>query len=177
MNELSVAALGPGRDKLENAYRLYGKQSFVTDTDDPKVFYVNGCVDQLRIEVDDSRIIQTIRLVDIQAATTQNSNVAGCVDLGLQFPYKGFNPAHTHARWTTGQAIAPLSPCASIVSIYGEPDSRRPSTKSLQPLELLYYTFDWAGPDVPQVMEVVCTPPKAGAPGRVVEITLVAGSL
>lgn len=59
--------------------------------------------------------------------------------------------------------------CASV--------SRSPSTKNGQRLELLHYAFDWAGPDVPQVMEVVCTPEKHGKPGRVVEITLAAGNL
>jgi hypothetical protein len=68
--------------------------------------------------------------------------------------------------------------CASAaILLYGNADSRSPSTKNGQPLELLYYAFDWAGPDVQQVMEVVSTAPKAGAPGRVVEITLAAGSL
>jgi hypothetical protein len=64
-----------------------------------------------------------------------------------------------------------------VVSVYGEPASVSPSTKNGQPLELLYYAFDWAGPDVPQVMEVVCTAPKDGITGRVVEITLSANSL
>ena len=36
------------------------------------------------------------------------------------------------------------------------------------------YAFEWAGPDVPQVMEVLCTPEKDGKPGQVVEITLAA---
>lgn len=70
--------------------------------------------------------------------------------------------------------------CASAAAAqlaHGNPDSRSPSTKNGQPLELLYYAFDWAGPDVPQVMEVVCTAEKEGKPGRVVEITLAAGSL
>jgi len=58
-----------------------------------------------------------------------------------------------------------------------EPDSRSPSTKDGQPLELMYYPFDWAGPDVPQVMEVLCTKEADGKPGRVVEITLAAPSL
>jgi len=56
-------------------------------------------------------------------------------------------------------------------------DSRSPSTKGGQQLELLYYAFDWAGPDVPQILAVLCTPEKDGKPGRVVEITLVAESL
>jgi hypothetical protein len=42
---------------------------------------------------------------------------------------------------------------------------------------LLYYAFDWAAPDVPQMMEVLCTVEKDGKPGRVIEITLSASSL
>jgi hypothetical protein len=42
---------------------------------------------------------------------------------------------------------------------------------------LLYYAFDWAGTDVPQLMAVLCTPEKNGKAGRVVEITLEAPSL
>jgi hypothetical protein len=37
--------------------------------------------------------------------------------------------------------------------------------------------MDWARADVPQVMEVLCTPEKDGKPGSVVEITLAAASL
>ena len=68
-------------------------------------------------------------------------------------------------------------PTTKVVQLYGEPDSRSPSTKDGQPLELWYYAFDWAGPDVPQVMEVLCTREKDGQPGHVVEITLAAPSL
>jgi hypothetical protein len=72
----------------------------------------------------------------------------------------------------------PLEDSASrVMDIYGKRDSRSPSTKGGQQLELLYYAFDWAGPDVPQVMEVLCTMEKDGKPGRVVEITLAAPSL
>jgi len=42
---------------------------------------------------------------------------------------------------------------------------------------LWYYGFDWAGPDVPQVTELLRTTEKDGKPGRVVEITLAAASL
>jgi hypothetical protein len=40
-------------------------------------------------------------------------------------------------------------------------------------LEFLYYAFDWAGADVPQVMEIHC----ARENGRVVEMTLAFPSL
>ena len=66
---------------------------------------------------------------------------------------------------------------AKVVQLYAEPDSRSPSTRGGEPLELMYYAFDWAGPDVPQVMEVLCTKEKDGQPGRVLEITLAAPSL
>jgi hypothetical protein len=79
--------------------------------------------------------------------------------------------------WGTGKGLKVGDVKSKAYSLYGEPNSVSPSTKNGQPLELLYYAFDWAGPDVPQVMEVVCTTPKDGAPGRVVEITLAAGSL
>ena len=64
-----------------------------------------------------------------------------------------------------------------VAQLYGEPDSKSPSSKGGQQLELFYYAFDWAGPDVPQVMTVLCTPEGDGKPGRVVEITLAAPSL
>ncbi len=77
----------------------------------------------------------------------------------------------------TGRGLSTFDSASKVIALYGNPDSRSPSTKNGQPLELLYYAFDWAGPDVPQVMEVVCTAPKDGSSGRVVEITLAAGSL
>jgi hypothetical protein len=45
--------------------------------------------------------------------------------------------------------------------------------KGSDKLELYLYTFDWAGPDVPQVMEVSCD----AATQTVAEITLAAASL
>jgi hypothetical protein len=70
--------------------------------------------------------------------------------------------------WGTGDSTE------QVMKLYGQPDSRSPSTRGTQQLELLHYTFAWAGPDVPQVMEVLCTLEKDGKPGRVVEIKLAA---
>ena len=87
---------------------------------------------------------------------------------------KGFNFKNS---WTTGKGLVLGEPTTKVVQLYGAPDSRSPGTKDGQPLELWYYAFDWAGPDVPQVMEVLCTKEKDGEPGRVAEITLAAPSL
>jgi hypothetical protein len=74
-------------------------------------------------------------------------------------------------------ALAINDPAGKVAQLHGEPDSRSPSTRDGQPLELMYYAFDWAGPEVPQVMEVLCTKDKDGQRGRVVDITLAAPSL
>jgi len=77
-------------------------------------------------------------------------------------------------KWKTSKGLRLGNECKRSVFLYGEPSFSSPGTKHGQPLELLYYPFDWAGPDVPQAMEVVCTAPKDGGTGRVVEITLAA---
>lgn len=80
-------------------------------------------------------------------------------------------------RWRTGLELAVGDSCSRAQKLYGQPASRGPSMKDGRELELLLYQFDWAGPDVPQVMEVLCTPEKEGKPGRVMEIMLARGSL
>jgi hypothetical protein len=85
--------------------------------------------------------------------------------------------AESHSRWVTGHGLVIGDACSRVIALYGQPGSRGPSTKDGQQLELLYYAFDWAGPDVPQVMAVLCTPERNAKPGRVVEITLAAPSL
>jgi hypothetical protein len=57
--------------------------------------------------------------------------------------------------------------------LYGTPESHSPSVRGSRKLELLFYSFDWAGGDVPQSMEVYCD----AASGWLVEITLASASL
>jgi hypothetical protein len=76
-------------------------------------------------------------------------------------------------NWVTGQGLHIGDSQDQIVGLYGEPNSSGPATKNGQELALMYYQFDWAGSDVPQVMEVLC----ARDTGRVVEITLAYPSL
>jgi hypothetical protein len=80
-------------------------------------------------------------------------------------------------KFSTGMGLRLGDRAARVLQLYGQPDSRSPSTKDGQQLELLYYAFDWAGPDVPPIMEVLCTMEKDGQPGRVAEIALAASSL
>jgi hypothetical protein len=157
--ESRLAGILPGQTTLRRAKLLLG---------DPREKDQAGgsvrwsrCADDLILETDAAGLVQTIRVTR---------------HLGQQ-PAANCTESVSPTKWTTGKGLRLGDSLAHVVRLYGKPDSRSPSTKGGQQLELLYYAFDWAGPDVPQVMEVVCTMETDGAPGRVVEITLAASSL
>jgi hypothetical protein len=158
VNELTLAGLYPGRDKVSRAAQLYRSIDPKSSTNDSQTIWLDPCRKQLlAVDFDSEKKIQVIR-------TGAAKSTADCLAL-------------PPSPWKTGHGLLVGDPAAKVVQLYGQPDSRSPSTRDGQPLELLYYAFDWAGPDVPQVMEVLCTREKDGQPGRVVEITLAAPSL
>ncbi|MGB2635737.1 MAG: hypothetical protein WAM58_17545 [Candidatus Acidiferrum sp.] len=157
-NEFTLAGLRPGTDKLARAVQLYRTIDPKSSTNDLQTVWKDPCRKQiLAVDFDTQKKIQVIR--------------TGSVAL------TGDCTALPPSPWRTGRGLAVNDPATKVVQLYGEPDSKSPSTRDGQPLELWYYAFDWAGPDVPQVMEVLCTLEKEGQPGRVVEITLAAPSL
>jgi hypothetical protein len=158
-SESSLAGLLPGQTRLARARVLFGKPR-ERDGQSSSVRW-NRCGDDLVVETDSVGVIETVRLV----RHLDQQSLEDCT------------AAVTTAKWATGKGLRLGDSAARAIKLYGKPDSRSPSTKGGQRLELLYYAFDWAGPDVPQVMEVVCTVEKDGEPGRVVEITLAASSL
>lgn len=161
-NELTLAKLRPGMDSLRRAQRVYRRLE--PQPNDKGAFVLhNMCYrNDLFLETDSAGGIKTIRLAD-----DRSNAMVDCYEKGSTRP----------PLLATGLGLTTFDSVSKVIALYGEPDSRSPSTKNGQPLELLYYAFDWAGPDVPQVMEVVCTAEKEGKPGQVVEITLAAGSL
>jgi hypothetical protein len=160
-NELTLAGLRPGRDTLRRAKQLYSKGQKV-DSSDATTTFLEWCQDvKLIVENDATGRIQTIRVLGGPGHPTID-----CLP--------GVNPVPS---WITGHRVGLGDLTSAVLKTYGKPDSRSPSTRAGQQLELWYYAFDWAGPDVPQVMQVLCTPEKDGRPGRVVEITLAASSL
>jgi hypothetical protein len=72
--------------------------------------------------------------------------------------------------WGSVSAVA----SASVVQLFGDPDSRNPSTEGRQQLELLY-AFERAGRAASDGR--LCAAEKDVKPGRAVEITLVAPGL
>ena len=158
-NELTLAGLRPGRDTLARAIQLNSEFQRKSNQQDFQTEWFDVCRDiSLTIDSDSNNGIRVIR------TGTWGGSTADC---GKMPP----------GPWKTGRGLRVGDPVTKAAESYGEPDSKSPSTRDGQPLELWYYAFDWAGPDVPQVMEVLCSRQKDGQPGRVVEITLAAPSL
>ena len=161
-NELTLARLQPEHDSIAKALRIYWKP-LQASAEESTLTWMNGCQKQvMNVDVDRSRKVLSIRVTQVPE-------------------YKEYECVNTRGSskpvWTTGHGLAIGDAPDRVLKLYGAPDSRSPSTKGGQQLELLYYAFDWAGPDVPQVMQVLCTPEKDGKPGQVVEITLAGPSL
>ena len=163
-NELTLAGLRPGRDTLAAARRRFGTAHLRPDKPRPdktKAWYDNCNGRALTLELDEKGVIQSL---------TAGLLPAGSADCS------GNPDRHSPIRTDnlkTGRGLKLGDPRDRVVELYGEPNSSGPSTKDNQELELLFYAFDWAGSDVPQVMEVSCD----RATGRVVEITLAFPSL
>ncbi|HME12104.1 MAG TPA: hypothetical protein VKF79_04550 [Candidatus Acidoferrum sp.] len=163
-NELTLAGLRPGRDKAGKAIQLFGKPD-VRSSDKQSLSWAFESQDgayYLNLDVDKMDVVQSVRVSH------------GPGPSGIMLPKHN---ALFARKWESGRGLEVGAPGARVATLYGEPDSRSPSTKDGRRLELLYYAFDWAGADVPQVMEVVCTVNDDGKSGRVVEITLAAPSL
>ena len=158
-NELTLAGLRPGRDGVEKAVGLYRKPD-IGKNGASQFSWEQGCrKETLHITTDSRGTIEEVRV-----EFHENVVVLDCVPEG-------------RSSWRTGRNLVTGDAVSRAIKLYGEPDSRSPSTKDGQQLELLYYAFDWAGPDVPQILTVLCTVQKDDKPARVVEITLDASSL
>jgi hypothetical protein len=157
--ESRLAGLAPGQTRLTRAEAVLGKPGERDGKSGSARWRL--CGDDLVVEADSAGVIETIRITRHFARE----------------PSENCPAAAARTRWATGKGLRLGDSAERAVQLYGRPDSRSPSTKGGQRLELLYYAFDWAGPDVPQVMEVVCTLENGGGAGRVVEITLAASSL
>ncbi len=159
-NELMLAGLRPGRDNSIRATQLYRKPNLKSQIEDAQLSWSDPCRHlSLTLDVDGAKNIQVIRVA-------QAEHMAGTC--------AGTPSSET---WKTGRGLRIGDQARRVTQLYGEPDSRSPSSKDGKTLELLYYAFDWAGADVPQVMEVLCSKDNASEPGHVVEITLAAPSL
>jgi hypothetical protein len=159
-NETLLAGLRPGRDTFALAEKRFKSKNLTEDRDSGVKQWRDVCSGRaIRLELDAKSVIQTITI------TTLGSKESKCGELRADF----LEPKN----WETGLGLHIGESQDRVIESYGDPNSSGPAVKNGHELELMFYQFDWAGPDVPQVMEVLC----ARDTGRVVEITLAFPSL
>jgi hypothetical protein len=159
-NEILLAGLRPGRDTFAVAEKRFKTKSISEEANSKSREWRDDCSGRsIRLEIDSKSVIQSVTI------TTLGTQEGKCSDHRPDFLDPKF--------WLTGLGLRMGDSQDRVVGLYGEPNSSGPASKNRQELELLYYQFDWAGSDVPQVMEVLC----ARDTGRVVEITLAFPSL
>jgi len=160
VNETLLAGLRPGRDTFAVAEKRFKLKNLAESQDSEIKEWRDDCSGRsIRLELDAKSTIQSITI------TTLGFQEGKCSDKRVEF----LDPKN----WVTGTGLRIGDPQDRIIDYYGEPNSSGPAAKNGQELELMSYQFDWAGSDVPQVMEVLC----ARDTGRVVEITLAFPSL
>ncbi len=157
-NELTLLGLRPGKDTLAYAeHRLRSKPD--AQTNDGTTAWSDSCTGRaIKLEVDKKGVIQSVTISAIA------SDTGAC---------KGNRKLVDDKDWQTGHGLRLGDSQDRVFELYGDANSAGPSVKGDRELELLYYAFDWAGSDVPQVMEILC----ARESGRVMEITLAYPSL
>jgi hypothetical protein len=159
-NELLLAGLRPGRDTLAIAQKRFKSKKLAESEESGFKEWRDACSGRaIRVELDPKSVIQIITV------TTLGLKEGACGDRPGDF----LDPKN----WATGQGLRVGDSQDQAFAVYGEPKSAGPSSKYGEELELLVYQFDWAGSDVPQVLEVLC----ARDTGRVVEMTLASQNL
>jgi hypothetical protein len=159
-NELSLAGLRPGRDKLRTATNAFGPyyRKVVPDADDVVAWVDKAKHRLVRLELDKDGVIQSVTVSSIDPLIDQPRETKSEPD--VQLP---------SVKLASGRGIRVAhNVCREVEQTYGPPNSEGPSAQHGNDLRLLYYAFDWAGPKVPQVMEVSCE----RTTGMVMQITL-----
>ena len=161
VNEVTLAGLRPGHDKVPAAMKEFRDLERDADVTDGYVWGDICTHRELRVEADAHGVAKTVTV----GSKYKPEVMAKCA-ASVMAPERLKLIASGHGL-QLGDA------CGRIEEIYGKAESRSPSVKGSDKLELYLYTFDWAGPNVPQVMEVSCD----AATQTVTEITLAASSL
>ncbi len=164
-NELTLAGLRPGRDTLGTAEARYkAKYRKGAPASGEAAEWADECTGRaLSLELGQNNVVQSITVTALGRLSPPGK--AACRET--------LRDLLQTRLWKTGRGLKLGDPRDRVAELYGEPNSSGPSAKGTRELELLFYAFDWAGADVPQVMEISCD----RATGRVVEITLAFPSL
>jgi hypothetical protein len=160
INETLLAGLRPGRDTFAIAEKRFKAKGLTEDRDSGSKEWLDDCSGRaIRLDLDAKSVIQSVTITSLGPRTGK------CTERRAEF----LDPKN----WVSGSGLRIGDSQDRVTDFYGEPNSSGPASKNGQDLALMFYQFDWAGSEVPQVMEVLC----ARDTGRVVEITLAYPSL
>jgi hypothetical protein len=160
VNELTLAGLRSGHDKVAapaTDFRDLQRDAALTDA------YVWGDIcthRELRVEADGGGVVKIVTVGSRYKPEIMAKCAASVMD-----------PKRLKLI-ASGHGLQLGDACGRIQEIYGQAESRSPSVAGSDKLELYLYKFDWAGTDVPQVMEVSCD----ASSQTVAEITLAAAT-
>jgi len=153
-NELTLARLRPGKDSITAADRIYNptmRNSLPGSTGQPE--WYDACTGHfLRVETDENGAIES---VTVSAIGPRRTDCAANTPDFLNRKY-----------WKTGKGLGLGDTNKRVLALYGQPDSSGPSTQQGRELQLMFYSYEELGTDVPQVMEITLEK------DRVVQITL-----
>jgi len=156
-NELTLSGLRPGRDTRATSLARYHKPWGASD--EKTATWRDLCRGrEMRADFGEDGVVESVTV---------------SVMTGPRYDCRPETKGMPAEAWQTGRGLSLGEMRARVVALYGQPDSQGPSTKQGDESEFYYYAFDWAGSDVPQVLEVTCDKKT----GRVVQITLAAQSL
>ena len=168
-NELTLAGLRPGRDTRAMALARFHKP-WAGDPDsepdsDTSAVWRDLCRNrEVRMDFGENDVIESITVSIIAGP------IYDCAPGASGAPGAATMPMEA---WRTGRCLSLGELRSRVLVVYGPPESQGPSSEQGDEAEFLYYAFDWAGSEVPQVLEVTCNKKS----GRVVQITLAAESL
>ena len=158
VNELTLAGLRPGHDTLERAEKIFAEHAAVRRVEgESSVEWNDRCLGlSARIEYNEEREVDSVTVSSLGTKQTCPPGASNRT-----------SPLRAD-RMRTGRGLGLGDARSRVLQLYDQPASRGPSTFAGRELELFFYEFDWAGVDVPQLMEVSCD----RETGRVVKITL-----
>ena len=161
LNELTLAGLRPGHDTIFAPAREFRELTLDAALTDAYVWGDICTHRELRVEADARGVVKTVS-VGLQYKPEIRAKCAASV----------MDPKRLKLI-ASGHGLQLGDACGRIEEIYGKAESRSPSVAGSDKLELYLYKFDWAGTDVPQVMEVSCD----ASSQTVAEIMLAAATL
>lgn len=141
-HELTLARLRPGKDRISAADRIYDaalRHSLPGSSGQPE--WYNACTGHfLRVETTDEGVIESVTVSALGPRRTD------CGATSPDFLHRNY--------WKTGKSLALGDTRKRVLALYGPPDSSGPSTQQGRELELMFYSYEELGTEVPQVMEI-----------------------